>query len=66
MNKLYYKNAGRLLFLLSILFFVCGCSQKKTAFHLSNEEYDGPDKAAEFEFHRTKDPLTGTNPLTGL
>ena len=66
MNKLYYKNAGRLLFLLSILFFVCGCSQKKTAFHLSNEEYDGPDKAAEFEFHRTKDPLTGTIPADRL
>ena len=27
-----------------------------------NEEYDGPDKAAAFEFQRTKDPITGKVP----
>jgi hypothetical protein len=27
-----------------------------------NEEYDGPDKAAEWQFNRTKDPVTGQIP----
>lgn len=27
-----------------------------------NDEYDGPDKAAEFEYNRTKDPATGVVP----
>ena len=35
-------------------------SENKT--EKENDMYDGPDKAAEFEFNKTKDPATGTVP----
>ena len=66
MIKFYSKKASRFLFILSIFFSICGCSPKKYPSNLSTEDYDGPDKATEFEFNRTRDPLTGTIPTDRL
>ncbi len=66
MTKFYFKCARRLFIILAIFIFIYGCSQKKTSLNLSTEGYDGPDKAAEFEFNRTRDPLTGTIPADRL
>jgi hypothetical protein len=54
--------------LLLVAFFSIGlvlsCHQQDKNFETEeeNDMYDGPDKAAEFEFNRTKDPSTGTVP----
>ncbi len=50
---------------------ITGCqlnnSQKeKTGLSEEHEAYDGPDKAAAFEFMRTKDPVLGTVPTERL
>ena len=36
--------------------------KEERKFEEENDEYDGPDKAAAFEFQRTKDPTTGKVP----
>ena len=54
---------------LTLLFFIAGCANNNTIFENETEEndmYDGPDKAAEFEFNRTKDPATGLVPREKL
>src|SRR5437868_13178153 len=66
MTKLYSEKACMLFFMLWIFVFVYGCSQKKTAVDVSTGDYDGPDKAAEFEFNRTRDPSTRTVPADRL
>jgi photosystem II stability/assembly factor-like uncharacterized protein len=45
---------------------LCSCAQKTGEYESENDEYDGPDKAAEMEFNRTKDPVTGTVPRDRL
>ena len=50
---------------LLLFIFLSGCMQMNPSHkteHGEDEMYDGPDKAAEFEFQRTKDPATGTVP----
>ena len=42
------------------IIFLSGCKLQQENEYEENEEYDGPDKAAEFQFNRTKDPATGT------
>ncbi len=66
MTAFCYDKANRLLCVLSIFCFICSCSQIKSSSDLSIERYDGPDKAAEFEFNRTRDPLTGKIPADRL
>ncbi len=66
MTKFYSKKACWFFFKLQFFFFVSGCSHIKTSGDLSIEGYDGPDKASEFDFHRTRDPLTGTVPTDRL
>jgi hypothetical protein len=52
---------------LALLFIFNGCyTDKKNKSDLETQEYDGPDKAAEFEFARIKDPVTGKIPDGGL
>ena len=46
----------------SILFLLFSCTSNNKGFETESEEndmYDGPDKAAAFEYNRTKDPATG-------
>ena len=66
MTKFYVKKACRLFFILQTLFFICSCSHIRISSNLTTEGYDDPDKAAEFEFNRTRDPLTGTIPTDRL
>lgn len=56
------KNIFLLIFSLSSIFEISGCLEKINKNFDENEMYDGPDKAMEFEFNRTKDPATGTVP----
>ncbi|MEO6253022.1 MAG: T9SS type A sorting domain-containing protein [Ferruginibacter sp.] len=49
-----------------LLCLLSSCFQKTGEYQTENEEYDGPDKAAEMEFERTKDPVTGTVPRDRL
>jgi hypothetical protein len=46
------------------LTLVTGCHENKAGEEMEEEhdEYDGPDKALEFEIERTKDPATGKVP----
>lgn len=62
--KRYFTN----LFLLTVIVsaFATGCVKINNAGNEENDKYDGPDKAAEFEFNRTKDPATGTVPRSRL
>src|SRR5882757_161425 len=64
MRKIYISLTALLFVVTMSLFVLPSCS------HLSekegeeeNDEYDGPDKAAEFELLRTKDPATGKIPM---
>lgn len=43
----------------SSLALVLTSCQNKGEFDEENDEYDGPDKAAQFEYNRTKNPVTG-------
>lgn len=45
-----------------LLCLLSSCVQKTGEYLTEYEGYDSPDKAAEMEFERTKDPLTGTVP----
>ena len=64
MKKIYLLLLPALLVTVFSLTFT-GCSQKaeKEEYESEeNEEYDGPEKAAEWQFNRTKDPATGKVP----
>ncbi|MEQ1638902.1 MAG: hypothetical protein ABL903_19760 [Methylococcales bacterium] len=58
MKKVY---ALILPFLLLTFFslFINSCSQKTEQEDEENDEYDGPEMAAEFQYNRTKNPFTG-------
>ena len=52
-----------------LFIFIASCTSNNSNLERESEEndmYDGPDKAAEFEFNRTKDPATGTVPRERL
>ena len=66
--KIFSTLNLRINFLVSsifILFLLSGCLTMNPHSIRENEDkdkYDGPDKAAQFEFERTKDPATGKVP----
>ena len=68
MKKFYLHYIKFLLALTLSLFLLHSCSHKTEANYQKNENkeendgYDSPDKAAEFELNRTKDPATGKVP----
>jgi len=52
-----------------LIFLSClfgSCVQNNNTEYRKNDEYDGPEKAMEMEFNRTKDPATGTVPRDRL
>lgn len=56
-----------LIFLVfSSVFFGCNTRQNTSVEFEENEKYDGPDKAAEFQTKRTKDPALGYVPRERL
>ncbi len=60
------RSVKQLLVPAALILFLGGCFQKIRFSEEENEKYDGPDKAAEFEFNRTKDPATGKVPRNKL
>lgn len=62
--KHVYKSCIALLFAFAaVTFFSTGCREKEAyEYEEEGEEQDGPDKAAEWQFNRTKDPATGKVP----
>jgi Ig-like domain CHU_C associated/Secretion system C-terminal sorting domain len=67
MKKNYFKFFAVLFALIVSLIIMPSCNHKNESAYEQNEseeeendEYDGPAKAAEFEFNRMKDPATGT------
>ncbi|MFN8252292.1 MAG: hypothetical protein U0V75_10450 [Ferruginibacter sp.] len=63
--KHFYKSF--LVFLMTItatMFILSSCHHRGEEYEgeEENEEYDGPEKAAEWQFNRTKDPATGRVP----
>ena len=66
MQKIHSRKITQIILCLSSILFITGCTLKKNADKLSDEGYDGPDKAAEFEFNRTKDPATDIVPRERL
>ncbi len=67
MKKNYFKFLAVLFALIVSLMIMPSCNHKNESAYEQNEseeeendEYDGPAKAAEFEFNRMKDPATGT------
>lgn len=60
-----FKKTSLFQFIL-LACLLSGCIQKTASEAGENEEYDGPDKAMEMEFNRTKDPATGTVPRDRL
>lgn len=63
MKKMYPRFAAILFAMAATFLFSTGCLEKMSpAAEQENDKYDGPDKANEFEFNRTKDPATGTIP----
>ena len=66
--KIFSTLKLRINFLVSsifILFLLSGCltmNPHSIRENEDNDKYDGPDKAAQFEFERTKDPATGKVP----
>ena len=61
MNKTNFTKFLLLIFLSLVL--LPACMQINRQEKEENDKYDGPDKAAEFEFNRTKDPATGRVPI---
>jgi len=62
-KKMYNRSAAILLAMAATFLFSTGCLEKMNPGpEEENDMYDGPDKANEFEFNRTKDPATGTIP----
>lgn len=61
-------NALPKFFILALLtsFFAISCEPISHNEARENDEYDGPDKVAEFEYNRTKDPTTGKVPRNRL
>ena len=56
-----------LLEVFAALFLFTGCLEKvNPGTEKENDMYDGPDKAARFEFEKTKDPATGKVPRERL
>lgn len=53
-------------FILSCTFLLVSCLGKINPQVAENEEYDGPDKAMEFEYDRTKDPTMDAIPRDRL
>ncbi len=68
MNRTYTAKFFFVIVLpLGILLILTGCLQKiNSGTGEELDEYDGPDKAFEFEFNRTKDPATGNIPRDHL
>jgi hypothetical protein len=62
MKHVYKRFLVFLLIVTTTIFLFNSCQQKEEAYGKENEEYDGPDKAAEWQFNRTKDPATGKVP----
>ena len=65
------KKTVLIKFVMAVLFIAIlspfySCLQKINKGNTENDMYDGPDKAAAFEFNRTKDPATGTVPRNRL
>ena len=61
MKKVSY-SIFTIVFSISILFVSCHKNGRNYNKKLEIDGYDGPQKAAEFEYNRTKDPATGTVP----
>lgn len=66
MNRISLKNRWNFISSLILLSFLSGCFEKIAHIETEKEGYDSPDKALEFEFNRTKDPLTGQVPRQHL
>ena len=67
MNKMYNRSVALLFAMAATFLFSTGCLEKMNpGAEEENDMYDGPDKANEFEFNRTKDPATGTIPAGRL
>ncbi len=66
--KIFPKKISALLFVpLTAMILFSGCLEKiNPGPEQENDMYDGPDKAAQFEFEKTKDPATGTVPRERL
>jgi hypothetical protein len=64
MRKIYLSLNVLLVAVMLCLFTLPSCSHKSDVREEDDlDEYDGPDKAAEFEYNRTKDPATGKIPM---
>ena len=57
---------GFFLFIFFAIALLSACVQINKTNTQENDKYDNPDKAAEFEFNRTKDPVTGIVPAGAL
>ena len=66
MQKIYSRKITQIILCLSSIVFITGCALKKNVDKLSDEAYDGPDKAAAFEIKRDKVPGTGKVPRERL
>lgn len=66
-NNVHLKKTTFFCTLLLALLFFASCSTKvKTENNEEQEEYDGPELAAQMEYERTKDPTTGLVPREKL
>ncbi len=66
-NNLLLKRTTFFCTILLTIFILGSCVPKnKTENSKENDEYDGPDLAAQMEFNRTKDPATGRVPRERL
>lgn len=61
-----YTFSKTSIFAILISAFLIGCADVNDTNAKETDEYDGPDKIAEFEFNRTKDPVTGKVPRNRL
>ena len=59
MKQFFNSRIVFLFILASSLTLATGCMEKIVNEGEENDKYDGPDKAAQFEYDRTKNPFTG-------
>ncbi len=67
MKHVYKSCLVFLMTLTATMFILSSCQHReRSGGGEEDEEYDGPDKAAEWQFNRTKDPATGRVPSEAM